>query len=243
VSMNEEEIRAAARGFRNLAEKHAPKGWLEKTETEDGLMSCPLVDAVIHRRSVETIVLCVDIRSSTILMREALDHHRFADILTSFVNAAKNYIQNANGWFDKFTGDGFLAYWPNGFESLETQAHSVSQFCRDTLNFFRDHVSVDFKENSRNFSKKVGVSIGIDAGPLNLLPVAGDLTVIGHPVVGAVRMVGMSAPYEVFANVIIGHYLTKHPDVAMGLRLKDVKRSIKSSKEYPDGQEVYRLIV
>jgi class 3 adenylate cyclase len=96
--------------FRALAEKHAPKAWLDKTKSEEGLKSCQLVSSAVSRGNVNTIVLCVDIRSSTILMREALNHHQFGDIITSFVSAAKSYIQNLNGWFDKFTGDGFLAY-------------------------------------------------------------------------------------------------------------------------------------
>lgn len=243
MNMNEDEIKAAALEFRKLAENHAPKAWLEKTREEEGLKSCPLIDAVVHRRSVDTIVLCVDIRSSTILMREALDHHRFADILTSFIGAAKNYIQNLGGWFDKFTGDGFLAYWPTDSEQIQKHAKSVSRFCGDTLRLFRDQISSDLKSNSRNFPSRAGISIGVDVGPLHLMKVAGDLTIVGHPVVGAVRMVGMADPYEIFANVSVGHRLVFNPTVAVDLGVKCVERLIKPSKEYPDGQEVYRLVV
>jgi class 3 adenylate cyclase len=232
-----------AKEFRVLAEKHAPKAWIKKTKSDEGLEKCALVKSVVQRASVETIVLCVDIRSSTILMREALNHHQYANIITSFVSAAKSYIQNLNGWFDKFTGDGFLAYWPTSEEEIQKNASHVSQFCRDTIRLFMGKISDDLRANSRNFPKRAGLSIGVDAGPLNLLSVADDLTIVGHPVVGAVRMVGMAEPYELIANVAVGNALSINPSFLTELGFKGMDRLCKASKEYPDGQEVYRLIM
>lgn len=232
-----------AKEFRVLAEKHAPKAWIEKTKSDEGLEKCGLVNSVVQRASVDTIVLCVDIRSSTILMREALNHHQYANIITSFVSAAKSYIQNLNGWFDKFTGDGFLAYWPTSAEEIQKNANHVAQFCRDTMRLFMGHISQNLRANSRNFPKLAGLSIGIDAGPLNLLSVADDLTIVGHPVVGAVRMVGMADPYEVIANVSVGHRLMVNPLFLTELGFNGIDRLYKSSKDYPEGQEVYRLVI
>jgi hypothetical protein len=109
------------------------------------------------------------------------------------------------------------------------------------MRLFRDRISHDMRDNSRNFPKRAGLSIGIDAGPLNLLRVADDLTIVGHPVVGAVRMVSMAEPYEIIANVSIGHPLITNLSFLSELGLSGVDRLIKPSKEYPEGQEVYRL--
>jgi class 3 adenylate cyclase len=232
-----------AKELRALAEKHAPKAWHEKISTEQGMKSCPLFRGVTAGQTVNVVVLCVDIRSSTALMREAINPHKFAAILTHFVDEAQRIIQESNGWFDNFTGDGFLAYWPIDPETVNDDTLRIARFCSITLDYFRDHLIGNFKENSRNFPSTAGLSIGIDAGPLNLVKVAGYLTVVGPPVVGAVRMVSLAAPYEILANVSIGHHLETNPNIARDLRLKAVRRMIKRSKEYPHGQEVYRLVL
>ena len=65
-------------------------------------------------RSVLTshAILSADIRKSTFLMKEASSASRYAQIMTDFINHSKGVIAAHGGWFDKFMGDGFLAYWP-----------------------------------------------------------------------------------------------------------------------------------
>jgi hypothetical protein len=58
-----------------------------------------------------------------------------------------------------------------------------------TARLFHAKVLEDFRSNSRNLSGTVGLSIGLDAGPGYLVQIAGELTVVGPPVVGAVGMV------------------------------------------------------
>src|SRR4029453_7829895 len=36
---------------------------------------------------------------------------RFASVMDRFVSSVRSGIRRSGGWFDKFTGDGFLAYW------------------------------------------------------------------------------------------------------------------------------------
>jgi class 3 adenylate cyclase len=71
--------------------------------------------------------------------------------------------------------------------------------------------------------------------------IADELTVVGPPVVGAVRMVTASAPKEVVANVFLGERLRDQQVgayEALGVR---VAREFRPTKEYPRGQEVYTL--
>ena len=88
-----------------LLEQHAPPDWQSRFETD------ALVDAILAGEPVQMFVMAADIRNSTSLMKEAIRFERFAFIMDKFVTAVRRGIRGPGGWFDKFTGDGFLAYW------------------------------------------------------------------------------------------------------------------------------------
>jgi class 3 adenylate cyclase len=226
-----------------LLENHAPPDWQERFPTVD------LLDAVIDTAPLQMFVMAADIRESTLLMKEAVRFEQFAKIMDKFVSAVRSGIGTPGGWFDRFTGDGFLAYWivpssPEGeyrrrfVEAAGNLAHTAFQL----IELFHRRVLEDFRRNSRNLSDGVGLSIGLDAGPGFLVEIAGELTVVGPPVVGAVRMVNAaSRPQEIFANVYLGEHLHDEQDgiyQALGMTASRVSRP---TKEYPKGQEVYRL--
>jgi class 3 adenylate cyclase len=72
--------------------------------------------------------------------------------------------------------------------------------------------------------------------------IGGELTVVGPPVVGAVRMVSAaSRPRDIIANVFLGERLRDEQEgVYEGLGVT-VTRESRPTKEYPKGQEVYAL--
>src|SRR5206468_2591192 len=88
-----------------LLERHAPADWREQFRVDE------LLDAIIDGEPIQMFVMSADIRSSTLLMKEAVRFERFASIMDKFVSAVRRGIGRSGGWFDKFTGDGFLAYW------------------------------------------------------------------------------------------------------------------------------------
>ena len=100
----------------------------------------------------------------------------------------------------------------------------------------------DFRANTRNLSAGVGLSMGLDAGPGYLVKIADELTIVGPPVVGAVRMVtAASQPQEIVANVFLGERLRDQQDGAYEALGVTVTRELRPTKEYPKGQEVYAL--
>jgi class 3 adenylate cyclase len=238
VDRDEERVRIA-----ELLANHAPPDWEERFERDD------LLDAIIDTAPLQMFVMAADIRESTLLMKEAVRFEQFAKIMDKFVSAVRSGIGTPGGWFDRFTGDGFLAYWvvPSSpeeeyqrrfVEAAGNLAHTAFQL----IELFHRRVLEDFRRNSRNLSDGVGLSIGLDAGPGFLVEIAGELTVVGPPVVGAVRMVNAaSRPQEIFANVYLGEHLHDEQDgiyEALGMTATRVSRP---TKEYPKGQEVYWL--
>jgi class 3 adenylate cyclase len=226
-----------------LLKPHAPPDWerrFRKTE---------LLDAVIDGEPIQMFVMAADIRESTTLMKEAVRFERFASVMDRFVSSVRRGIRGSGGWFDKFTGDGFLAYWivqgapPDEYEERFVQTTGdVAHTAHSLIDLFHRRVLEDFRANSRNLSAGVGLSMGLDAGPGYLMKIADELTVVGPPVVGAVRMVTAAVlPQEIVANVYLGERLRDEQEGIYEALGVTVTREFRPTKEYPKGQEVYAL--
>jgi class 3 adenylate cyclase len=194
-------------------------------------------------------VMAADIRESTMLMKEAVKFERFAYVMDKFVTSVRQGITRSGGWFDKFTGDGFLAYWIVQSASKEEYdeqfvqaAGNIVHTAHTLIDLFHRRVLEDFRSNSRNLSGGVGLSMGLDAGPGYLVQIAGELTVVGPPVVGAVRMVTAAVlPKEIVANVYLGEHLLEEQEGVYQALGVTATREYRPTKEYPKGQEVYAL--
>lgn len=227
-----------------LLATHAPPDWEERFRRDE------LLDAIVDTSPLQMFVMAADIRESTTLMKEAVRFELFAKTMDKFVSAVRRGIGTPGGWFDKFTGDGFLAYWvvQRGADDVEYQrrfveaAGNLAHTANELVQLFGHRVLEDFRRNSRNLSDGVGLSVGLDAGPGFLVEIAGELTVVGPPVVGAVRMVtAATGPGEIVSNVYLGEHLHDEQEgvyAALGMR---ATRESRPTKEYPRGQEVYVL--
>jgi class 3 adenylate cyclase len=227
----------------DLLKAHAPPDWEKRFRRDD------LLDAIIDGEPLQMFVMAADIRESTMLMKEAVRFERFAFIMDKFVTAVRRGIGSPGGWFDKFTGDGFLAYWvvqtapeDEYNEAFVQAAGNIVHTAQSLIDFFHRRVLEDFRNNSRNLSGGVGLSMGLDAGPGYLVQIGGELTVVGPPVVGAVRMVNAATrPREIMANIFLGERIRAEQNgVYAGLGVT-VTREHRPTKEYPRGQEVYAL--
>jgi class 3 adenylate cyclase len=226
-----------------LVEAHAPPDWRERYDTD------PLLDAIAGHAPIQMFVMAADIRGSTMLMKEAIRLERFAAVMDKFVTSVRQGIGAYGGWFDKFTGDGFLAYWisqsgPDDVydERFVEAAGNCVHTARTLVDLFHRRVLDDFRANSRNLSGNAGLSMGLDAGPGHLVQIAGELTVVGPPVVGAVRMVTAAVePQEIIANVFLGDRLHEEREGVYRELGVTTARDRRPTKEYPNGQEVYAL--
>ena len=226
-----------------LLKAHAPPDWERRFRRDE------LLDAVIDGEPIQMFVMAADIRESTTLMKEAVRVERFALVMDKFVSSVRRGIRGSGGWFDKFTGDGFLAYWivqaadPKEYEERFVQTTGdIAHTAHTLIDLFHRRVLEDFRSNSRNLSAGVGLSMGLDAGPAYLVKIADELTIVGSPVVGAVRMVTAAAlPQEIVANVYLGERLRDEQDGVYRALGVTVTREFRPTKEYPRGQEVYAL--
>lgn len=216
--------------------KHAPFGW-EKEKTK----YLQLLDEYLdHEKPLRMIVLSADIRKSTFLMQESVSFRKFAQLMGKFIDQTAALIEESGGWFDKFTGDGFLAYWLQPEESPDyVEFFGV---CQTLLHTFKETGMDIFRKNCRNFPAGVGLSLGIDKGDAYMVTMAGDLTIVGPPVVGAVRMVSAAEqPWETVCNVFLGDALFEDRANLLSEYQIEIRREYRKTKEYEE-QEVYPIV-
>jgi class 3 adenylate cyclase len=145
----------------------------------------------LNKTQCQAFIMSIDIRRSTELMLKARSADEFAAFTTKLCSELMEIIKDSYGVIDKFTGDGVLAYFPSFFSGKDAAYQVVSA---------ADKCHVAFKKqydaNRRSFKTiytNVGLGIGIDYGEVQLVQIAGGLTVVGEPVVYACRLSGAPA--------------------------------------------------
>ena len=136
-------------------------------------------------------IMSIDIRKSTELMLNAKDPKSYQGFIITLCTQLKQIILENYGVFDKFTGDGILAFFPQ-FYSGEDAGYCAIKAAAECHAFFFNH----YKKNRSCFNvimKDIGLGIGIDFGETQLVNVQDWLTVIGTPVVYACRLSGAEA--------------------------------------------------
>lgn len=139
----------------------------------------------------EAFVMSIDIRRSTELMLKARNPKLFAEFILNLCNGLRQIILDHFGVFDKFTGDGVLAFFPDFFSGPDAGylALSAASECHA---FFGEH----YRQNRNCFVSvlnDVGLGIGVDFGQAQLVQIGGELTIVGTPVVYSCRMSGANA--------------------------------------------------
>lgn len=139
----------------------------------------------------KAFILSIDIRRSTELMLKAREPKLFAEFITVLTDRLRVEIVGNFGIFDKFTGDGILAFFPETYSGVDFGANALTAAFECHKIFDRDYRA------ARNYFTSImldtGLGIGLDYGTVNMSRVGDDLTVVGTPVVYACRMAGGAA--------------------------------------------------
>lgn len=142
-------------------------------------------------KEYETVVISIDIRRSTELMLKARKPELFSKFITELSKILSQIIINNYGIFDKFTGDGILAFFPKFYSGKQAiiRALKAAEECHLV---FTEHYNAS-RECFNVFIKDIGLGIGVDYGNVTLVNTSSELTVVGIPVVYACRMSGANA--------------------------------------------------
>jgi class 3 adenylate cyclase len=178
----------------------------------DALFSDPVLRNrfLAAKSECAAFILSIDIRRSTELMLKARTAELFGEFMAGLCDDLKGVICDNYGIVDKFTGDGLLASFPEFFSGTDAGYRAVAAAHEAHLVFAKR-----YKQHRRSFFTilaDVGLGIGIDYGNVRFMRIAGDLTVVGAPVVYATRMsnapAGKSILNQPAYEKIASHYRT-----------------------------------
>ena len=173
---------------------------LERIEEEarDLLIdSQQLKDLFLKAKNCNSFVMSIDMRRSTDLMLNAQTPELYAKFLNTVCDKLRDVILLYHGVFDKFTGDGILAFFPDFFTGPDAGYYALKAAQAAHRVFAETYESHEYC-----FSPvllEVGLGIGIDYGDCHLIRMGDGLTVVGGPVVFACRM-GNAPAGKTFLN-------------------------------------------
>jgi hypothetical protein len=147
---------------------------------------------------IEMTVISIDIRKSTELMLKISNPDDYAIFISGLTEGLKDIVIKNYGVFDKFTGDGILAYFPIFYsgENGILNACLTAQMCHT---YFAKY----YKKNNSIFQVllETGLGIGIDHGNVKIVKINGEQTIVGSPVVYACRFSGAPANHTYLNNI------------------------------------------
>lgn len=171
-----------------------------------------------HNKSTTAVVVSIDIRRSTELMLKARSPEDYSTFITTLSQHLSNIIIRNYGIFDKFTGDGVLAFFPEFYSGTDAILRALKS-AEECHQVFQEHYIAN-KKSFSVFIKDVGLGIGIDYGKVSIVNSGTELTVVGHPVVYACRFSGAKAG-ETLLNIEAFESLEKQNSKL----IKDVQES------------------
>jgi len=164
-----------------------------------------------------TIVVVGDIRRSQQLLAYTKNPDSFSMFMGRFIHISRQIIEKHYGFFDKFTGDGFIAYFNENICS-ELGGDFIECFL-DFINQELSYVNRLFLDWSKSLSEQldepVGLAIGADIGTVDFRDVDNHLISIGDAVVWANRMASAGDVGDIIAHKPLGDILGSNPNIAL----------------------------
>jgi class 3 adenylate cyclase len=160
--------------------------------------------------SSDTIAVLGDIRRSQDLMTYGPDPETFSRNMLAFVDTTRRLLAENNGVFDKFTGDGFLAYFNTGLCAKAGRDHRecMMDFVRAIALFSSDHFRKWGFLLRKHPGQEIGLAIGADFGRIGFRHEGNVLFAVGPAIVWADRMCREAEAGELVVNNLLAGHLT-----------------------------------
>lgn len=160
----------------------------------------------------ETLVVVADIRRSQDLITYGLSPKIYREQIMGFLTEVKKILHENYGIFDRFTGDGFVAYFNefacglgkrDYYEMTLDACHKIQSF------------SAGYFDKWSGLIRKIpiepiGLSIGVDCGSIDFKDFDGQLFAIGEACVWATRMCNAGKKGDIVFNNIPFHRICSY---------------------------------
>ena len=160
----------------------------------------------------DSIVMVADIRRSQDLITYGLSPNYYREQIIGFSNEIRKILHDDYGIYDRFTGDGFIAYF-NQYV-CEQEGKDYYAMALDACERIQSFSSRFFDQWSSNIRKipvePIGLSIGIDSGVISFKDSDDQLLAIGDACVWATRMCSAGKRGDVVFNNIPYHRIAQY---------------------------------
>lgn len=163
----------------------------------------------------QTIVVVGDIRRSQDLMTYAPDPKSFSDRMVRFITKTRELVEKHTGFFDKFTGDGFIVYFNEAVckTAEKDYMECFISFIKEELEF-----SIPFFEEWERLIRKrpvkeIGLAMGADIGKIIFEDVHDHLVAVGDAIVWGARMASKAGSNEIIVNNLLFATLDGRPGI------------------------------
>lgn len=150
----------------------------------------------------QSLILVADIRHSQDLMTYGANPDDYREKIIEFIDYVRAVLKEHYAIYDRFTGDGFIAYFNDYLCSQEGKDYyqMMLKSCEKIIGFSKDFFP-SWKRKLRKIpNEEIGISIGIDSGRVDYKDIKNQLFAIGDACVWATRMSSNGKAGEVILN-------------------------------------------
>jgi CheY-like chemotaxis protein len=167
-----------------------------------------------------TIIVVGDIRRSQDLMTYAMNEQDFSRRMVEFISKTRSLLDKHGGFFDKFTGDGFLGYFNESICEVNGSNYvdSFLGFINEFTGFCNAHFRQWLKFVRKIPGQPVGLAVGADIGRLSFQSLDYHVVAVGESIVWASRMASAAKAEEVLVNNLLYQALRERNDVVFESR-------------------------
>ncbi len=172
-------------------------------------------EILIREDSLDSICVVGDIRRSQDLMTYARDPDEFKDFMVKFLTITRKLVFDHFGVFDKFTGDGFIAYFAKSVCEVYEKDYidCFAEFIKNVLTSTKP-IFDEWKSCIRKLPpESVGLALGADTGKLFYRMEENHFIAMGDAIVWATRMANEAKAEELVVNNQLYHLIKDREDL------------------------------
>jgi class 3 adenylate cyclase len=167
---------------------------------------------IMQMSNTDTLVMVADIRRSQDLITYGLSPDFYREQIIGFLSEVRKILRNNYGIYDRFTGDGFIAYF-NQFvcEQEGRDYYEMTLDASEKIQTFSEQYFENWSSQIRKIPvEPIGLSLGIDSGVVNFKDIEGQFFAIGDACVWATRMCNAGKRGETIFNNIPYHKISAY---------------------------------
>lgn len=189
---------------------------------------------ILKMSNTDTLVMVADVRRSQDLMTYGLSANFYREQILTFLSKVKAILHKKFAIYDRFTGDGFIAYFNKYVcdQNSKDYYEMMLNACKEIQEFSFDFFDNWAKQLRKIPCEPIGLSIGIDSGSVSFKDIDNQLFAIGDACVWATRMCNAGQRGDIILNNIPYHKIADNSTSGLYKELDATTKNGESFRAY-----------